>query len=256
MSKLVLYGENGSTKDFAIDRERMTIGRRAHCDIHLDGSAVSGDHAVIITLGGDSFLEDLQSTNGTLVNKKIVQKCVLHDGDEIRIAGFKLVYARDPVKQDVRKGGIFQPRPGPAGSGQAPRVDAVTQLAPLDGATLLPDLNALRPSVTLSGVPGKTGTFATMSAAPSKAGNNGVIRIVAGPGAGQSLRLSKPITSLGKPGIQVAAITIRDGRYYLGLVEGDELPLVNDKPAATLPYLLHNKDIVCVAGVQMEFTLE
>lgn len=254
MSKLVLYGENGSTKEYALERERMKIGRRAHNDIHLDGPAVSGDHAVIITLAGDSFLEDRDSTNGTFVNQKMVQKCVLHDGDEIKIAGFKLVYVREDEQPDAR------PPAAPAGMEAAPaelgaRAEPVTVLAPADGATVLPDLNEFRPSVTLGGVQGKTGTFTTMSSHPPKAGTVGVIRIVAGPGVGQSLRLTRPV-SLGKPGVQVAAITQREGRYYLGLVEGDELPLVNGKPASSLPYVLQHKDMVNVAGVEMSFTLE
>ena len=74
MSKLVLFLPDGKTLDVPLVRERTTIGRRADNDICLPHLAVSGGHAVVVTILADSFLEDLQSTNGTLVNDKPVVK--------------------------------------------------------------------------------------------------------------------------------------------------------------------------------------
>ena len=68
MSKLVLFMPDGTTLDVPLARERTTIGRRADNDICLPDLAVSGEHAVVVTILADSFLEDLGSTNGTLVN--------------------------------------------------------------------------------------------------------------------------------------------------------------------------------------------
>jgi len=73
MSKLVLHETNGTEREIALDRERITIGRKAHNDIHLDAPAVSGSHAVIITLGSDSFLEDMHSL-------KIVDREEVYEG--------------------------------------------------------------------------------------------------------------------------------------------------------------------------------
>jgi pSer/pThr/pTyr-binding forkhead associated (FHA) protein len=245
MAKLIMYAEDGGVKEIALDRERITLGRRAHNDIYLDSLAVSGNHAVIITLGGDSFLEDLNSTNGTWVNQKPIQKCVLHDGDEIRIAGYRFNFSKDPSLLDVS--------PGARKAGKISRPSSIDHPA-MDAATLMPAAaTELRPPP--SARPARSPTITGGAELEDARGKLGVIRILAGAGSGQTLKLTKQLTSLGKPGIQVAAITLRDGRYYLGLAEGDELPLVNDKPVVTLPYLLKDKDVINVAGVLLEFTL-
>jgi len=70
MGKLVLYLADGTTRDVPLEKERVTIGRRADNDVCLPFPAVSGEHAQIVTILADSFLEDLGSTNGTLVNGK------------------------------------------------------------------------------------------------------------------------------------------------------------------------------------------
>lgn len=247
MSKLVLHEENDGTREFPLDRERITLGRKAQNDIHLDGSAVSGIHAVIITLGSDSFLEDLNSTNGTRVNQKSVHKCVLHDGDEIKIAGYKFTFVSEVVAQNS-PGRTLSATPNPH------LVTHANQTA-LDAITLMPELTELRSS-TAMGMPTSSRTVA-LHAEPSQEGTSmGVIRILAGAGSGQILELVRPVTTLGKPGLQVAAITRREGRYYLGLVEGEELPLVNATPLNALPYLLQHRDVISIAGIQLEFTLK
>jgi len=226
MSKLVLQGKNGSTKEFPLDRERVTIGHKAHNEVHLDGSAVSGNHAVIITLGGDSFLEDLNSTNGTWVNQKSVRKCVLNDGDEIRIAGYKFIYVSEMAVQNA-PGRMLFTTPNPQVS------LSVNQSATKEMPIPAPHAESSPDSATL-----------------------GVIRILAGAGSGQALELVRAVTTLGKPGIQVAAITRRDGCYYLGLVEGADLLLVNGTPVDALPCLLKHHDVINIAGTQLEFVLK
>src|SRR5499427_7777263 len=99
MSKLVLFLADGTTLDVPLDRERTTIGRRGDNDICLPNLAVSGEHAVVVTILADSFLEDLGSTNGTLVNGKAIAKHFLRDRDEIDIGKQKLVYVADESVQ-------------------------------------------------------------------------------------------------------------------------------------------------------------
>ena len=65
MGKLVLYLADGTTLDIRLARERITIGRRADNDVCLPYPAVSGEHAAVVTILSDSFLEDLGSTNGS-----------------------------------------------------------------------------------------------------------------------------------------------------------------------------------------------
>src|SRR5208337_4462047 len=86
---------DSSTVDVPLARERTTIGRRADNDICLPDLAVSGEHAVVVTILADSFLEDLGSTNGTQVNGKAIGKHFLRDRDRIEIGHHRLVYCVD-----------------------------------------------------------------------------------------------------------------------------------------------------------------
>src|ERR1700726_2941485 len=95
MSKLVLHLEDGTTLDIPLDHERITIGRRGDNDVCLPNLAVSGEHAAVVTILADSFLEDLGSTNGTLVNGNPIVKHFLRDRDEIDIGRHKFVYCTD-----------------------------------------------------------------------------------------------------------------------------------------------------------------
>src|SRR5450755_1502585 len=95
MSKLVMHLEDGTTLDIPLDHERITLGRRADNDVCLPNLAVSGEHAAVVTILDDSFLEDLGSTNGTLVNGNAIVKHFLRDGDEIDVGRHKFVYYAD-----------------------------------------------------------------------------------------------------------------------------------------------------------------
>src|SRR6202521_1670651 len=95
MSKLVLHLEDGTTLDIPLDHERITIGRRGDNDVCLPNLAVSGEHASVVTILADSFLEDLGSTNGTLVNGRPIVKHFLRDYDQIDIGRQRLVFVSD-----------------------------------------------------------------------------------------------------------------------------------------------------------------
>ncbi|MGB7479362.1 MAG: FHA domain-containing protein [Burkholderiaceae bacterium] len=113
-----------------LTRERLSIGRRLHNDLVLDHPAISGEHAVIVTLGADSFLEDLNSTNGTLVNGQPVKKHFLQSGDVIELAKYTLRYH------------------APAANAQAPRPRA--RLKVVTGAAAGRELFLDRPLIRLS----------------------------------------------------------------------------------------------------------
>ena len=82
-AKLVLSLNSSVLGEFSLEKERLTIGRRPDNDIQVDNLAVSGQHAAVITILNDSFLEDLDSTNGTYVNGKLIKKHALRDGDVV-----------------------------------------------------------------------------------------------------------------------------------------------------------------------------
>jgi hypothetical protein len=77
-----------------------------------------------------------------------------------------------------------------------------------------------------------------------------------GPNAGKELDLVKTLTSLGKPGVQVAVITRRPQGYFLTHVQGDLHPAVNGQTLDARPRQLADHDIIELAGVKMEFYLK
>ena len=138
MGKLVLFLKDASPVEIPLSKERVTIGRRPDNDVCLPYPAVSGEHAAVVTILADSFLEDLGSTNGTLVNGRPVAKHFLRDRDQIDIGRQLLVYLADdeaaaepppgvPAREDrrelaARAGPVAKPaRQAPAG---APQLDA------------------------------------------------------------------------------------------------------------------------------------
>src|SRR5207247_1038711 len=79
-------------REISLDKERTTIGRKPHNDVQIDNLAVSGEHAVVVRIANDCFLEDLGSTNGTLINGKPVKKQFLQNNDVIELGKYKLKY--------------------------------------------------------------------------------------------------------------------------------------------------------------------
>src|SRR3954468_19315659 len=123
MAKLILSMDGLVLKEITLTKERTTIGRKPHNDIQIDNLAVSGEHAVIVTILQDSFLEDLGSTNGTIVNGQSIKKHFLQNNDVIELGKYKLKYlneapaaqtkAADFEKTMVLRPGAVKPAPGP-----------------------------------------------------------------------------------------------------------------------------------------------
>ena len=100
-AKLILTHDGNTIGEFELGKESMTIGRKPENDIQIDNLAVSGQHAKIITILNDSFLEDMNSTNGTYVNGTLVKKHALQDGDTVTIGKHQLKY----VNKEASVGG-------------------------------------------------------------------------------------------------------------------------------------------------------
>ena len=98
-AKLILSMDGLVLKEIALTKERTTIGRKPHNDIQIDNLAVSGEHAVIVTILNDSFMEDLGSTNGTLVNGNPVKKHFLQNNDVIELGKYKLKFIQEAGAQ-------------------------------------------------------------------------------------------------------------------------------------------------------------
>ena len=227
MGKLIVTEADGKSREVPLDKERVTVGRHADNDIALNDKAVSGHHAVVITILSDSFLEDLDSTNGTLVNGKQVAKHPLSHGDTISIGRNSLRYEAEATgdEEDFEKTMILRPGQVAAAVGAPKPAPAATAAAAALGG-----------------------------AAPV----SGKLRVDSGSNAGKELELTKALTTIGKPGVQVAAITKRADGYYIvhvGGAAGGKRPLVNGAEIDTQARKLNPGDVVELAGTKMSFLL-
>jgi len=228
MGKLVVSLDGVVIKEVQITKDKTTLGRRPYNDIVIDNLAVSGEHAVLQMVGADVFIEDLNSTNGTYINGKAVKKQLLAHNDTVEIGKYKIKYlVEDGV--DYEKTMIM--KPGGAAVGGAP-------VAAADRATFSHTMPAS----------GNSG-FGGLASSPGSA----AIKVLNGAAAGREVMLTKVVTTVGKPGVQVASITKRPGGYVLAHVEGSAKPTVNGSQLAGDSAQLRNGDVIELAGTQMQF---
>jgi hypothetical protein len=223
MGKLVVSLDGVVIKEVQITKDKTTLGRRPYNDIVIDNLAVSGEHAVLQMVGADVFIEDLNSTNGTYINGKAVKKQLLSHNDTVEIGKYKIKFMVEDGT-DYEKTMIMKPgaRP-PAPPGQ-------------------PGQQAQNTGFGASG-------FGSLGASTIPAS----IRVLNGAAAGREVALTKVVTTVGKPGVQVASITKRPGGYVLAHVEGALQPTVNGNPVVGETVHLKNGDVIELAGTQMQF---
>lgn len=274
MAKLILSVDGTVLREFNLTKERTTLGRKPHNDIPIDNLAVSGEHAAIITILNDSFIEDLNSTNGTLVNGKPIKKHFLQHNDVIEIGKHKLKYFNDQpaaaASADFEKTMIIRkpsaPAPAPA---PAPAAQTAATASPIATSPPAPAPQAPAPAPATSDntqamkspAPAPAPAAAAPAAAPAPAsaaapagtGREAAIQVLSGAAAGRTLDLTKNLTTIGKPGTQVAVITRRPTGYFITHVEGASFPTLNGSPLGPQAHQLGDHDLIEIAGVKMEF---
>jgi pSer/pThr/pTyr-binding forkhead associated (FHA) protein len=191
--KLVLSTAHRLLRRIAIDRPRLTIGRRPYNDVMLDDLTVSGEHAVLHTANGESTIHDLHSRNGTLVNGVPVTQRTLVDGDRIEIGIYRLHYVLERPVADAAEG------------------------------------------------------------APLEPGASARVVMLAGPQAGATVRLERPIVSVSNGSGQVAVIARRRAGYVITHLEGPTYPLVNGEPIGLVAHPLRQDDLIELAGTIFQF---
>lgn len=269
MSKLILSIDGALLKEIPLTKERITIGRKPHNDIQIDNLAISGEHAVIITVQGDSFLEDLNSTNGTFVNGQTIKKHFLQSGEVITLGKYSLKYINDVVpsmkNDDFERTMIFRPgtaaiasmaamsTPTPMQS-QVGLTDADTRLDGYPGNERLAGLAA---AVTVESIPASA-SIRPLGFSDQKMPSLplGAIQILSGNNAGKELELTKGLTTLGKPKIQVAVIARRPQGYFITHVEGETFPVINGISVGAQAQALKDYDVIELAGIKMTFFLK
>jgi hypothetical protein len=231
MARLILSLDGQVMAEYNMNKERYTVGRLPDNDIRIDNPAVSGHHSLIINILNDSFLEDLNSTNGTYVNGKLIKKHALQHGDVITVGHHQLRFVEDDDAQqdEFEKTMVIQPSQRPIEKIQSARATAES-----------------------------AGSTATRRALPEGAVANkkAKLQVLSGAFAGRELELTKALTTLGRPGVQVAAITRRSDGFYIVHVDSDapeNYPLVNGTPIGAQARRLVDNDVIQLAGVKMGF---
>jgi hypothetical protein len=214
MSRLVVSLDNVVIKDVAIAKERTTLGRRPYNDVVIDNLAVSGEHAVLHLVGRDVYIEDLNSTNGTYLNGRAIKKQLLVHNDTVEIGKYKVKYVGS--EDDYEKTMVLRP-------GQIP-----PPVAPRSAGFGMHNVSP-------------------MPVLPAS------IKVLNGGAAGREVVLTKVVTTIGKPGVQVASITKRPAGYVLAHVEGASRPSVNGSVVEAESVPLRNGDLIELAGTQMQF---
>jgi hypothetical protein len=267
MGKLVLRLPDGATREIALERERVTIGRRADNDICLPYPAVSGEHAAVVTILDDSFLEDLNSTNGTLVNGKAITKHFLRDHDEIDIGRHKLVYysGNYPAGEYPRRlsgaaageaDGPDLPLAAPAGErfppvAAKPEPEGTLPLQPLAlaSATGAEIDTTARFVPSLPDAPRDDAT-SLLDRAPSDAPS---LEVLDGPSAGRLVAIARDDFVLGRVGEQLAAVQRTADGYRLVHLEGDVRPKINGAALPDEGSLLALGDEIQIAGTRIVY---
>jgi pSer/pThr/pTyr-binding forkhead associated (FHA) protein len=216
MAKIIVSLDDNLVKVIPLDKDRMTLGRRPYNDIVVDNLAVSGEHAALQIIGHDYFIEDLNSTNGTYINEQKIKRQILKNGDTIEIGKYSIKYVQDGVNPH-----------------SAVAIDAD---AALDG-------NGENPAEEKKQLFEQT-KFAEAYVA---------IKILSGSSKGKELPLVKVVTTIGKPGEAVIAITKRPKSYMVAHVEGATRPTLNGVSFGIDAVPLKNGDLFELAETAMQF---
>jgi FHA domain len=216
MAKIIVSLDDNLIKVVPLNKDRMTLGRRPYNDIVVDNLAVSGEHAALQVIGRDYFIEDLNSTNGTYINEQKIKRQILKNGDIIEIGKYIIKYVLDGV--DTQH------------ANSASDIDSF-------------DHDELATSEERKPLFEQT-KFAEAYVA---------IKILSGASTGKELPLVKVVTTIGKPGEAVIAITKRPKSYMVAHVEGSVRPSLNGVSFGIDAVPLKNGDLFELAGTAMQF---
>ena len=225
MPKMIVSIDGVVIKEVQLTKDRTTLGRRPYNDVVIDNLAISGEHAVFQMTGNEVFIEDLNSTNGTYVNGKAAKKQQLQNGDTVEVGKYKIKFVNEVAGDGFEK--TMMVKSGPGGLASPP------------------------PPVAQPSGPGGMAPRAPAPMASST--SQASIKVLSGAASGREVPLTKVVTTIGKPGVAVAAITKRQHGFVVHHVEGAGNPSLNGSPIGTEPVSLKNGDLIELAGTQMQF---
>ncbi len=289
MSHLVVTLEDKLVGEFPITKEKMTIGRKPDNDICINNLAISSYHTQIITVLDSSFLEDLNSTNGTYVNARLVKKHALEDGDLIDVGNYRIRYVGNEPKQEEndetdvlektivlspndpeamddflkKESTVIQERPSTStlSNHPAPIIDTreedevEVEEAPAKQEAVATATQDAQPEPAKSAPAAPAPTTTKAATEPDRVGK---LQVLNGKNAGLVLDLKKSLTTFGSPKIAVAGVTKRAKGYFLIHVQGQEgqTTLLNGEELKAKATQLEDNDIIEVANIKLEFFTE
>lgn len=219
MPKMIVSLDGVVIKEFELTKDRTTLGRRPYNDVVIDNLAISGEHLLLLRNGPQVQIEDLNSTNGTFVNGKAVKLQALAHGDLIEVGKYKVKFLQDNPDAGFEKTMVYRPGALPQAGGANSATPTPAAMPPIAAAPAVP----------------------------------GAIHVLNGAAAGREMKLVKVVTTLGKPGVAVAAITQRGAAYTLSMVDGQSAPQLNGQTIGPEPVILRHGDTIELAGTQMRF---
>ncbi|MDQ6954693.1 MAG: FHA domain-containing protein [Mariprofundaceae bacterium] len=234
-SKLILRFKDAVISEHPIVAEETSIGRKPENTIQIDNLAVSSHHARIIKIGKKIILEDLGSTNGTLVDNKLITKHILKHGNAIFIGKHSLTYISS-------EGGPIAAKIEPA---EEDDMDKTMIISPKDREALLGKAKPTAPTMPLASV-----------------------QIISGTQAGKIFELTAALTSIGKTdgcrirakgllvGQQAAVITRRPTGYHITHLEGFSKATLNGESITSQPTKLEDCAIIELGDMRLEFLLK
>ena len=218
--KLILTLEGDVVREYTVNTRSLSIGRKHGNDIQLNDLTISGRHAMITSIPDYVFIEDLGSTNGTLVNGNHIKKVALEHGDIIQIGHHQLTY----LSQTEAK---YEP--------------TMFVKAEFDETQMIiPDWDEAGESI-VKGQP------------------LGGLRTLSGPVPKSVMELRKAYNAIGFQGKRMALITRGTKGYTIAAVTSTrsrramDIPLVNGLPLGTEPQALNENDVINIAGFEVEF---
>ncbi|MFT5047320.1 MAG: pSer/pThr/pTyr-binding forkhead associated (FHA) protein [Porticoccaceae bacterium] len=352
MTTIIVTHEDNEVDEFEFEsgHEVITIGRRSDNDVAIPNLSISGKHAKIFLEDGLTFLEDLNSTNGTYVNGELVKRRTVQSGDDIILGKIRLgiiltevanavatkddfdeavdrqadanddsmdfpvnnmasspesadsdemsfdedarLFAQSPsepvesnddsvlssalngVHEDAHDSVMDSALDSAIDDAHAAHEDAMDNVYEdsldsseneVEEAPVVADFNRENQPHPLDGIDSKSLSREDNDAppmheldSPPVTSNGAVIEIKNGAKSGQILPIDKPVTTLGRPGIQIAAIMRKPDGYFLMHIESDDSvdrPTLNQDSIGDEPVLLHSGDELNVAGIDVEFML-
>ena len=241
MAKLRFLVNGRSLGEYKLNKERLTIGRLRTCDIYIDNLTVSGEHAAVITIGTSSYVEDLNSTNGTIVNNQSIQKHVLQDKDIIEFGSYQIHYCEE-LENNLHNNNSFE---------KTVMIKSF-QNKPQELPIQKPEINIHQPSFIQAD---SNHAIENTADLPVKLNLLARLKVLNGNSAGRELKLDKAIVRFGKIGVQVAVIIKRPNGYFISHIEGAHSPTVNGLAIGLQAHSLQHLDVVELAGTKMEFNL-